>query len=153
MELNPSWEAANYSSTQEFRTLFGTRRFSTVITTAIHRSLSWARWGMRKYLEKVWVNTLFNNGLWPAAVFQGVKRQGRQADISPPHSAEVKNGAMLPLPPYVFMAWRLINYSPGITFTYVFDVILWASVQWTYWLLNFLGWIVNVYIALVFSSE
>jgi hypothetical protein len=40
----------------------------------------------------------------------GVKRQGREADHSPPSSAEVKNGgAIPPIPQYVFMAWCLIN--------------------------------------------
>jgi hypothetical protein len=37
-------------------------------------------------------------------IFPGVKRPGREADHSPPFSAEVKNvGALLPLP-HVFMA-------------------------------------------------
>jgi hypothetical protein len=40
----------------------------------------------------------------------GVKRQGREADHSPPSSVKVKNvGAIHPLPPYVFMIWCLIK--------------------------------------------
>jgi hypothetical protein len=34
----------------------------------------------------------------------GVKRQGREADHSPPSSTEVKNGGAIPLLPHVFMA-------------------------------------------------
>jgi hypothetical protein len=42
---------------------------------------------------------------WIPVAFSGVKRQGREADHSPPSSAEVKkSGAILSLPPYVFMA-------------------------------------------------
>jgi hypothetical protein len=44
MELSPSWEAANCAATQEIISAFyGTRRFITVFTRAIHPSLSWAR--------------------------------------------------------------------------------------------------------------
>jgi hypothetical protein len=35
----------------------------------------------------------------------GVKRPGREADHSPPSSAEVKN------PPHVFMAWCLVKHQ------------------------------------------
>jgi hypothetical protein len=38
------------------------------------------------------------------------KRQEREADPSPPFVAEVKNGGAIPsLPPYVLMAWCLVN--------------------------------------------
>jgi hypothetical protein len=43
MELSPSWEAACCAATQEFRNIFGTRRFITVFTRALHWSLPWAR--------------------------------------------------------------------------------------------------------------
>jgi hypothetical protein len=44
------------------------------------------------------------------AVYPGVKRPACEADHSPPSSADVRNGgAIPPLPPYVFMAWCLIN--------------------------------------------
>jgi hypothetical protein len=40
----------------------------------------------------------------------GVKRPGREADHSPPSSAEVKKGGGIsPLPPHVFMVYCLIN--------------------------------------------
>jgi hypothetical protein len=40
MKLSPSWEAANCAATPTF---YGTRRFITVFTKALHWSLSWAR--------------------------------------------------------------------------------------------------------------
>jgi hypothetical protein len=43
-----------------------------------------------------------------------VKRQGREADYSPPFSAEVKNCGVVPsLPPKVFKAYCLINLAQG----------------------------------------
>jgi len=44
----------------------------------------------------------------PGALYLGVKRPGREADHSPPSSAEVKEG-ILPLLQYVFMAWCLVK--------------------------------------------
>jgi hypothetical protein len=38
----------------------------------------------------------------------GVKRPGREADRSPPSSAEAKNGGAILPRHHVFMAWRLI---------------------------------------------
>jgi hypothetical protein len=40
MELSSSWEVANCAATQAF---YGTRRFITVFTRALHWSISWAR--------------------------------------------------------------------------------------------------------------
>jgi hypothetical protein len=42
---------------------------------------------------------------------------GREADHSPPSSAEVKKigGAVPPLPQYAFMAWCSVRGSTGIT--------------------------------------
>jgi hypothetical protein len=49
-----------------------------------------------------------------------VKRQAREAD----HSAPSKNGgAILPVPPYVFMAWCVVNLKPRDTFN---NKNLWA---------------------------
>jgi hypothetical protein len=46
----------------------------------------------------------------PAALSPGVKRPAREADHSPPSSAEVrKYGAIPPLPQYVFMSWCLVK--------------------------------------------
>jgi len=43
--------------------------------------------------------------------FTVIKRSGREADHSPPCSTEVKNvWCYTSTPPYVFMAWRLINH-------------------------------------------
>jgi hypothetical protein len=43
--------------------------------------------------------------------FPGLKRPGSEADRSPPSSTEIKNGAAISPspPPYVFMAYCLIN--------------------------------------------
>jgi hypothetical protein len=43
MELSPSYEAANYAATQNFPAFYGTGKFITVFTRALHQSLSWAR--------------------------------------------------------------------------------------------------------------
>jgi hypothetical protein len=46
----------------------------------------------------------------PEALYPGLKRRGREADHSPPSSAEVKNEWGYTITsPYVFMAWYLIN--------------------------------------------
>jgi hypothetical protein len=52
----------------------------------------------------------------PGGLSLGVKRPGREADHSPPSTAEVKrmSGAIHPLPQYAFMAWCLVK-STGIT--------------------------------------
>jgi len=45
------------------------------------------------------------------ALKPGVKRPGREADHSPPSSAEVKNAwSCTSTPPYVFTAWCLVKY-------------------------------------------
>jgi hypothetical protein len=43
MELSPSWEAANCAATKNFPAFYGTWRFITMFTRALHWSLSWAR--------------------------------------------------------------------------------------------------------------
>jgi hypothetical protein len=69
----------------------------------------------------------------PGAVSLGVKRRGREADHSPPSSAEVKNAWSLPpLPQYAFMAWCLVKHRDNFTFTfylyeYVSKLITYAS--------------------------
>jgi hypothetical protein len=46
----------------------------------------------------------------------GVKRQGREADNSPPFSAEVKNTwSYTSSPPYAFMAWCLVKQRENFT--------------------------------------
>jgi hypothetical protein len=53
----------------------------------------------------------------PGAISLGVKRPGREADNSPPSSAEVKmRGAIPPLPKYAFMAWCLVKHRDNFTF-------------------------------------
>jgi hypothetical protein len=54
----------------------------------------------------------------PWVLFLGVKRPGREADHSPPSSAEVKMcGCMPPLPQYAFMAWCLVKHRDNFIFT------------------------------------
>jgi hypothetical protein len=49
----------------------------------------------------------------------GLKRLGREADISPPYSAEVKNAwSYTSTPQYVFMAWCLVKHRDKFTFTF-----------------------------------
>jgi hypothetical protein len=43
MELSPSWEAASCTSLKNFPIFYGTQKFITVFTRALHWSLSWAR--------------------------------------------------------------------------------------------------------------
>jgi hypothetical protein len=59
---------------------------------------------------------------WIAGVLSlGVKRPRREADHSPPSSAEITMyGAILPLPLDVFMAWCIVKHRDKFTFTFTF---------------------------------
>jgi hypothetical protein len=51
------------------------------------------------------------------ALSLGVKQPGREADHSPPSSAEVKNaGSYTSTPQYVFMEWCLVKRRDNFTF-------------------------------------
>jgi hypothetical protein len=53
----------------------------------------------------------------PGALSLGVKRRGREADHSPPSSAEVKNAwSYTSTPQYVFMKWCLVKHRDNFTF-------------------------------------
>jgi hypothetical protein len=53
----------------------------------------------------------------PGALSPGVKRTGREADHSPPSSAEIKNAwSYISPPPHVFMAWHLVKHRNNFTF-------------------------------------
>jgi hypothetical protein len=55
----------------------------------------------------------------PGALSLGVKRPGREADLSPPSSAEVKNAwSYTCTPEYVFMAWCLVKHRDNFIFTF-----------------------------------
>jgi hypothetical protein len=55
----------------------------------------------------------------PGALSMGVKRPEREADHSPPSSAEVKNTwSYTSTPQYVFMAWCLVKHRDNFTFTF-----------------------------------
>jgi hypothetical protein len=57
----------------------------------------------------------------PGALSLGVKRAGREADHSPPSSAEVKEWVELySTPQYAFMAWCLVKHRDNFTFTFAF---------------------------------
>jgi hypothetical protein len=65
---------------------------------------------------------------WVAgALSLGVKWPGREADHSPPSSAEIKNAwSYTSTPQYVFMAWYLVKHRDNFTFyihTYVHTYI------------------------------
>jgi hypothetical protein len=50
--------------------------------------------------------------------FPGVKRAGREAEHSPPSSAEIKNAWIYTsIPQYAFMAWCLVKHRNNLTFT------------------------------------
>jgi hypothetical protein len=51
------------------------------------------------------------------ALSPGVKLPGREADHSPPSSAEVKNAwSYTSTSPFVFIAWCLVKYRDNFTF-------------------------------------
>jgi hypothetical protein len=55
----------------------------------------------------------------PGILSLGVKWPGREADYSPPSSAEVKNAwSYTSTPQYVFMAWCLVKHRDNFTFTF-----------------------------------
>jgi hypothetical protein len=54
----------------------------------------------------------------PGALFMAVKRPGREADHSPPSSAEVKNAcSYISTPQYAFMAWCFVKHRDNFIFT------------------------------------
>jgi hypothetical protein len=60
---------------------------------------------------------------WVPGAVSLAKRQGREADHSPPSSAEVKNGGSMPLPPIRLHGVVLNELSQNTTFTiYIFAV-------------------------------
>jgi hypothetical protein len=71
----------------------------------------------------------------PGTLSLGVKRQGHEADHSPPSSAEVKNAwSYTSTPQYVFMAWCLVKRRDKFTLPYltlrgwwVSRVVLWRE--------------------------
>jgi hypothetical protein len=55
----------------------------------------------------------------PGAISPGIKRQGREADRSPPSSTQDKNGGAIPPLPHVLMALCLINKAQGQLCLYI----------------------------------
>jgi hypothetical protein len=63
----------------------------------------------------------------PGALYQGVKRQGREADDSLPTSAEVNETCLhASTPPYACMAYFLVKYKNNFTFfiMHVFTLVI-----------------------------
>jgi hypothetical protein len=59
-----------------------------------------------------------SNSTVTGALFPGVNRPGREAGYSVPSSAKIKNSwSYTSTPPYVFMAWCLVNHEDNFTFT------------------------------------
>jgi hypothetical protein len=62
-----------------------------------------------------------------------VKRPAREADHSPPSSAEVKNAWSYTSTPYVFMAWFVVKYSmtswdrDNFAFTLLYHLLSWRT--------------------------
>jgi len=66
----------------------------------------------------------------PEALTLGIRRQGCEADQSPPSSAEVRRRGAIPLlPQYVFMASYLVKHGDNFTFTFILDVMR----PWRWW--------------------
>jgi hypothetical protein len=56
----------------------------------------------------------------PGALSMGVKRPDREADHSPPSSAESRNvWSYTSTPQYIFMAWCLVKHKDNFTFTFI----------------------------------
>jgi hypothetical protein len=71
----------------------------------------------------------------PGALSLEVKRPGREADHSPPSSAEVKNAWILRLPQYVFMAWCLVKHRDEFNFFHTctkLPLTLMENIVWMY---------------------
>jgi hypothetical protein len=72
------------------------------------------------------VSKVSRQGLGPSqrvqeATSEGINRPGREANHSPPSSAEVKNARnYTSTPPYVFMAWCSIKHRDNFTFISLF---------------------------------
>jgi hypothetical protein len=60
----------------------------------------------------------------PGALSLGVKRAGREADHSPPASAEAKNALVYtPTPPYVLVTQCLISEAQGQLYLFVIELL------------------------------
>jgi hypothetical protein len=75
---------------------------------------------------------LFATAYRPAlgTLFPGVKRPGRQADQSPPPSADIKNEWSCTFTPsYVFLAWDLVKHRTNFTHTHVYICICFLYIR------------------------
>jgi hypothetical protein len=61
----------------------------------------------------------------PGVLSLGVKLPGREADYSPPFSAEIKNAwSCTSIPQYVFMAWCLVKHRDNFAFTFYLSICI-----------------------------
>jgi hypothetical protein len=57
--------------------------------------------------------------------FLGIKRSGREANHSPPSSAEINNAwKCTSTPQYVFMVWCLVKHRDNFIFTFYVSLVL-----------------------------
>jgi hypothetical protein len=69
-----------------------------------------SRQGKKIFLFSIESGTnLASSAMGIEALSQGIKRQGREADHSPPSNAAVKNGGATDPPPSVLRTWCLIT--------------------------------------------
>jgi hypothetical protein len=62
--------------------------------------------------------------------YLGLKRPGREADHSPPSSAEVKNAwGYTSTPQYVFMAWCLVKHRDNFAFVIFYIMFQYPALQ------------------------
>jgi hypothetical protein len=60
----------------------------------------------------------------PGVLYLGVRRPGREADHSPPTSAEVENAwRYIPIPQYDFLAWYSVKKKHRDNFTFTFYTV------------------------------
>jgi hypothetical protein len=82
----------------------------------------WEYFSSPPYPERLWSpSSLLSNGYW-GVLSPGLKRPAREADHSPPTSAEVKNAwSYTSTHQCVFMAWCLVKHRENFIFTLLYS--------------------------------
>jgi hypothetical protein len=118
-EQKLSWEANSCSASQEIPSNFCILR----IHHRVHTSSPFIPKPDEPSvtLSSQYFEIYFNINLPQHALYMGIKRPGREADHSPPSSAEVKNGGAIPPLPHVsFHSTMLAQLSTGTTLPLTF---------------------------------
>jgi hypothetical protein len=92
----------------------------------------------------------------PRSLSLGVKRPGREADNSPPSSAEIKTAwSYTSTPQYVFMAWCLVKHRDNFTFYLYLIYRGWEVVDWIHLALDKVHWpdVINMVMNLRFQYK